>query len=75
MDKFKNLLKENKLLTAITAIHLFLGPFLYHSLGLIDISRRYSSDIYLNNLFNLENALFYWAVTVVLVFMFWLFKK
>ena len=70
------LLKENKLLTAITVIHLFIGPFLYHWLGLIRLTYRNSSAIDLSRLLDIgDSNLFYWVVTVVLVFMFWLFKK
>tara|TARA_B100002052_G_scaffold148415_1_gene135515 strand:- start:401 stop:616 length:216 start_codon:yes stop_codon:yes gene_type:complete len=69
------LLKENKLLTAITVIHLFMGPFLYNSLGLIDIEWG-NGRIELEYLLDFDgNVLFYWVVTVVLIFMFWLFKK
>ena len=74
MGKFINLLKENKLLTAITVIHLFIGPFLYDLLGLIDIGWGQHVDLTL--LLDIDDdVLFYWVVTVVLVFMFWLFKK
>ncbi len=78
MGKFINLLKENKLLTAITAIHLLVGPFLYDALGFIDITTRdYLRDSPdLGRLFKFDSyVVFYWVVTVVLVFMFWLFKK
>ena len=69
------LLKENKLLTAITVIHLFMGPFLYNSLGLIDIEWG-NGRIELEYLLDFDGSvLFYWVVTVVLIFMFWLFKK
>ena len=69
------LLKENKLLTAITVIHLFIGPFLYNSLGLIDIEYR-KGKIHLEYLLDFDGSVFfYWVVTVVLIFMFWLFKK
>ncbi len=70
------LLKENKLLTAITVIHIFMGPFLYHSLGLINIKGRLSGEFHLGYLLDFDsNVLFYWIATVVLIFMFWLFKK
>ena len=70
------LLKENKLLTAITVIHLFIGPFLYDSLGFINIKGSLDGKYYLGWLLDFDSGvLFYWIATVVLVFMFWLFKK
>ena len=70
---FINLMKKNKTLTAIMVVHLFLGPVLYQALGLIYVFSYKGLDWV--RFLSIENNGFYWVLTAVLVFLFWLFKK
>lgn len=73
---FINFLKKNKILTAIMLVHLFLGPFIYDALGLVDFRTVNNFDFSLIIPFYYDgDTAFYWNATAILVFLFWLYKK
>ena len=68
-----NFLKKNKILTTIMVVHLFIGPVLYQSLGMVDI--EFAGRFAWFRFWSLYSNGFYWLLTAVLVFLFWLYKK
>ena len=74
----KNLKKIEKIFLFLFILNVFLGPSIYQSLGLIDLVgvSIYGYEFFDWLLFfSIEDSLFWWAVNVVLVIGYFIFRK